>query len=299
MHPAALIHNPLAGRNAARQLQEIEAALRRRGFALDVRATTAPRDATLLARQAVAAGAELVFGLGGDGTLREIAAGIIGSETVLVPLPAGTANVLALSLGLPSSPLAVIRGLDSSSARLIDVGLCSNEPFLMQASAGLDARVMARVPAGLKRRLGRGAVGWTGLREWWRYDYPEIEATSQDRRSTATFVAVCNTPHYAGSPRLFPAARLDDGRLDLVLFRGSGRRATLSFAWSLVRGRHLARSDVEHRDVESVVLDGPAGLEFQLDGDAFRFSLPLTIAVAEKKLRILGASARETTSKTS
>jgi diacylglycerol kinase family enzyme len=139
----------------------------------------------------------------------------------------------------------------------------------------------------LKWRYGEAAILWQGLREWWRYSYPQIEVLADGERLTATFAAVANIPFYAGSFRLAPGARPDDHRLELVLFRGRGRRATLGFVFDLMRSAHARRRDVEIRTVDEVVLAGPAGTAAQVDGDLCEERLPVRVRVAPERLRVL------------
>ena len=107
MRRAALIYNPTAGRQRhAQVLEAILAALRDGGFDVEPVPTGAAGEATELARRLAAeGGAEAVFAFGGDGTVREVAAGLLGSAVALGIMPGGTANVLALALGLPRDPV--------------------------------------------------------------------------------------------------------------------------------------------------------------------------------------------------
>jgi diacylglycerol kinase family enzyme len=84
-----------------------------------------------------------------------------------------------------------------------------------------------------------------------------------------------------------PGASATDRSLDLVLFRGRGRRAMLGFARDFIRGRHLDRGDVELARVEEVELRSPAGLSVQLDGDVLPVRLPVTIRLAAERLQLL------------
>jgi len=281
-----LIHNPCSGRGR-RLLGDVERALKRSGYSLESHQTRAPGHATDLAQSAAHNGAGFVFALGGDGTLREIAAGLLGTETVLVPLPAGTTNVVAMELGLPLDSLRAVGALENARVQSIDVGLCAGMPFLMQASAGFDALVLSRLSPVLKRHLGKIAFAFTGLRELWRYETPRIKYTLNGKVRHSSFVAACNIPRYAGAFRLAPTAALDSGRLHVISFRGTDRRRVLSFAWDLVRGRHLERDDVDLEDTDHLELVGPEDVDVQLDGDAFRFSMPIDIRLAADKLRIL------------
>ncbi|HZF11756.1 MAG TPA: diacylglycerol kinase family protein [Thermoanaerobaculia bacterium] len=295
MRRLALIDNPKAGqRQHARLLDAILAELRRGGFEVEAVPTAGPGDATRLAREIAAAGwTEAVLAFGGDGTVREVAAGLLGSEVALGILPGGTVNLLARALGLPGEPVAAaagianIAGMANLPVRSLDVGLAGGSPFLMMVSAGLDARVLSILDGDLKRRFGQAGILWQGLAEWWRYPYPSLTLRADGRSHAATFVAVANIPLYAGPYRLVPEARPDDGRLELLLFRG-GRAATLGFALDLFRGaRHLRRQDVTILSAQEVILEAPPDLAAQVDGDLCREALPLTIRLAPEKLRVL------------
>ncbi len=290
MEPAVLIHNPRAGRLRGRgRLERLVEILETDGPPIEPIATSAPGDATRIAREAARRGAPMVVSLGGDGTLREAAAGLLGSDCALAPLPGGTTNVVTAALGLPPDPLAAAATLKTLPLLKLDVGLCGDEVFLMQASMGVDALALSAVSPPLKRVFGKAAVGLAGLAAWWRYDYSEFELLIDGHPVHSTFAAVCNLPFYAGRLELLPQARPDDGRLDVLLFRGHGRRATLNFARDLVAGRHLERADVSVLPAEEVVLtdiDTP----LQIDGDPRPWRLGLEIRLAAERLRILGRS---------
>jgi diacylglycerol kinase (ATP) len=285
---AYLIFNPRAGRWRTPQLVDrILTTLECPGQSIETRATACPGDATRLAREAVEAGAETVYAFGGDGTLREAAAGLLSSDVVLGTIPGGTANVVPLALGLPLQPLAAARRLRQAIPIEMDVGLCGEQVFLMQTSGGLDARALRHLDPTHKRYLGKVAVALAGLSQWHRYDYPELTLVADGRPQRATFFAICNLPYYGGRFRLAPAARLDDHQLHMVLFHGRGRTETLAFARDLLLGRHLTRCDVEVQQVREVDILAPPDLTLQLDGDAVSSTLPVTVRLAEDRIRVL------------
>lgn len=287
MRRAALIYNPRSGRQRhARVLDGLLAALRGGGFAVEPVPTAFPGQATELARE-LSRECEVVFAFGGDGTAREVAAGLLGGPAALGFLPGGTTNLLALALGLPNDPLRAAVALARVPARSFDVGLAGGVPFLMMVSAGLDAALLAALDTRLKWRFGKAAIVWQGLHEWWRYPYPALEVTADGERTEASFVSVSNIPYYAGAFRLAPAARPDDGLFELVSFRGTGRAATVSFALDVLRAAHVRRRDVEIRRVREVVLRGPAGTGAQVDGDPCKERFPLSIRLAPEPLRVL------------
>ncbi|HEV7667839.1 MAG TPA: diacylglycerol kinase family protein [Thermoanaerobaculia bacterium] len=293
MRSASLIYNPAAGRHKlGARVPALLEALGASGFAAQALPTTGPGHATLLASERAAAGDEAVFAFGGDGTVREAAAGLLDSTTALGILPGGTTNVLARALRLPLDPLAVARAAGSFRSVPLDVGLCAspdgNHPFLMMVSCGLDAWLLETLDPRWKRTLGRIGIGLQGLAAWWRYGYPEIEIEAGGQRFTASLVAACNIDLYGGSYRIAPAARSDDGRLELVLFHGKTRAATLVFALALTLGRHVRRHNVRILAVEGDIrIKLPPGTCAQIDGDAFGGCRELTLSISTEKLRVL------------
>src|SRR5690349_4086155 len=139
MRRIALIDNPKAGQRQHAHLRDaILAALRRGGFDVEDVPTAGPGDATRLAREIAAAGwSDTVLAFGGDGAVREVAEGLLGSEVTLGILPGGTVNLLAQALGLPGDPVAAAAALPSLATRPLDVGLAGESPFLMMVPAGL------------------------------------------------------------------------------------------------------------------------------------------------------------------
>jgi diacylglycerol kinase family enzyme len=287
MRRAALLFNPRAGQGrGARTLEAIAAALRA-SWALEVVPTEGPRHCKELARRAVADGLAALFVLGGDGTLRIAAGELLGSEVALGPLPGGTTNVVAFALGLPRDPVAAARRLAEGCVRELDAGRAGEGVFLMQLSGGLDAQVLAAVDLRLKRRLGKLAVAWAGLREWSRYRFPAFELEVDGERLRATGFVAANLAEYAGSFAIVPGARADDAELELLVYRGARRRQALGFALDLARGRHAARPDVELRRISRLVVAAPEPLLLQGDGDFFTAAPPFEVRLSKRKLRVL------------
>jgi YegS/Rv2252/BmrU family lipid kinase len=288
MRSAVLIHNPAAGRGRARNsIDSILDALRTSGYNAEAWPTTAPGSATRQARDAAAGGAEAVFAFGGDGTLRETAYGLLGTPAALGFIPGGTINVMALTFGIPRRAVLAAEALGAAEVHEFDVGLCNDEPFLMQTSAGIDADFIGRLDPRLKRTVSRGAVLPAAASSLARYRYPPIEVVADGEELEGSLVVVCNIPFYGGKFLMQPAARPDDGKLDLVLFRSRGRLKTLGFATDLLFGRHLRRADVEVRQVDEVEIRSSGDLPMQIDGDAVRPEMPARVRLSPDRLRVL------------
>lgn len=288
MRSAALIFNPKSGRQfATRVVPKLLEILGAGGFEIEPCPTAGPGDATRLAGLAAEEGKEVVFALGGDGTLRETAAGLIGTESALGPLPGGTANVLTIALDVPRKPIPAARALVGGSIRSMDVGQAGDEPFLMMVSGGLDAVVMSQQSSEMKRRFGAAAIAFSGMSHWWRYQFPEIELRLDGEIERVTFFSASNIRQYAGPFRLAPEADYADGLLDVVLFRGRGRWSVPSFAMSLTIGRHIKRPDLEIRKVSELEILGPLPNGLQIDGDVIPVELPVRLGVAAGALKVL------------
>ncbi len=292
MRPATLIYNPKSGRwLAENQLAEIVELLRDAGWSTEPHPTRGPGDATLLARQAATDGAGVVFAVGGDGTLREVAKGLLGTSTALGPLPAGTTNVLAYELGIPRQPLAAAAAMKDAQSKLFDVGLCGDEPFLMMTSAGLDAEVMAMPNSALKRRFGPAAIAWTGLRRALTYGYPEIEVhTDAGETLRGSLVVVANISRFGGPFKIAPNALPNDGELDLVVFEGSGFLATAAFVGKVLARRHTRSQRVQTRRIRQAELRLSGGARLQIDGDTQASAAVVRIRLASRQLPILTIS---------
>lgn len=288
MRRALLVHNVTAGRREAPgSLAAVTAALEQAGYEVEPRAVDDAGPAVEAARAGVSRGIDVVFAMGGDGTVRDVASALHGGHVPLGVLPAGTTNVVARALGLPLDAVAAARALAASRTLAMDVGLCGERLFLMQASAGFDASLMARVDRRLKARFGRVSIAVQGLFQWWRYAYPELEVRLDGRATCARQLVACNISEYGGSFRIVPSGRFDDRRLDVVLFRGRGRRATLSFYLDLMRGAHEGRDDVEITSADVVELVGPPGVHVQIDGDPVTGAVPVVMRLAPEPLQVL------------
>ena len=207
----------------------------RRGVAAPrILPTDAAGHATGLAREAVALGADLVLVLGGDGTINEAANGLIHSGIPLGILPAGTANVLAVELGLGSRlPLALERLMDYvprpiSAGRLI-IGL-EKRYFLCMAGAGLDAKIVTKVDPVLKDRTGKLAYWAAGLSQL-PEPLEQVEVKLQGKTFKCGFVLVSRVRNYGGDLEIASGASLDRDDFEIVLFEGTN---PLRYAWYML-----------------------------------------------------------------
>jgi diacylglycerol kinase (ATP) len=174
-------------------------------------------------RRALDEGAELVFAWGGDGTVRRCIDVLADTDADLAVIPAGTANLFAMNLGIPADiEGAVAVGL-RGGRRKLDVGRFEEERFGVMAGAGFDA-AMIRDADDLKERIGRAAYLWSGSRNLRGDGFEaEIEVDGTDwYEGMATCILLGNLGEIFGGVEVFPDARPDDGVLELGIVTAEG-----------------------------------------------------------------------------
>lgn len=201
------------------------AALEARGYRVHPMPTPGPGTAGELARQRIAAGSDLILALGGDGTLNEVAGGVIGTRVPLGMLPAGTANVLAREVGLPCHPVKAAARIPECVPERIAVGLLRmdgftrSRHFLLMAGVGFDGHIVYHLDLDLKARLGQLAY-WTGsLRQVFRRP-DEFDVEIDGRRQRCSFALASRTRNYAGYLEIARHASLLEDDFAVALFEG-------------------------------------------------------------------------------
>jgi diacylglycerol kinase family enzyme len=247
-------------------------------------------------RQAVAAGAQLVFAVGGDGTVRACAQALAGSGVPLAIVPCGTANLVATALGIPSSLGAALAVGFGQNERRIDLAVADNITFAAMAGIGLDAAVVGATAARLK-----GTAGWLGYAATGVGQLAGPRTRFEIRLDGgepigrhARCVVVGNVGLLPGGFVLLPEARLDDGLLDVGILAPAG-----PFGWPRVGWRVMTRSRqddaiLERYQARRVEIATEARLPRQADGELIGMAASLTVALAPGGLlvRVPGAYRR-------
>jgi len=285
-----VIFNPTAGGGrAVRRRKSLEATAGERGVSLDWRPTRAAGHASELAGEAAAEGHPLVFAFGGDGTYNEVARGLLGTQTSMGVLPAGTTSVLAYEFGIPRpvgrGMLALLEGDD----RLMHVGRTGvGEIFLIMLSAGPDTLVLERLNPLFKRLGGRIGVAAQGLLELLRPSpMPRFKVLCNEEEFDCGWVIIGKSTCYAGPFKATPGADPFSPGFHVVAQISSGRRAAVPFVLGLARGDHLEREDVEDMKATEVdlVSSMPERLHYQIDGDVAG-TFPVRVSLHPEALKI-------------
>lgn len=296
----ALIFNPTAGSFDKRPLlEQIAARWRADGWNLALHPTAGPGDAARLARQAADGGCAVVLAAGGDGTLREVAAGLAGSDTALGLLPTGTGNSFAKEMGLlrpnrlrPQRWLAAAETLLDGRVHPVDVGQTgAGHVWLQWAGVGADSYVVAQMeprPPQRKRwgRWGYAAECFYHVRSMPRWT---THVTIDDQTISGRYITVivANCRWFGGGEFLLSRdARLDDGVFEVWLVAGSSQLAVYRYLIALRLGWHRHDPHVRCLHGRRIVIATEPTMPVHLDGDPLG-ETQLTITLRPRALALL------------
>ena len=318
---AELIYNPSGGQVVVRhELSNVVAFLSRCGWDVALQETSGPMEATELARQAVNRGARVVIAAGGDGTVNEVANGLINTDVVLGVLPVGTTNSWALQMGIPAlnpvlpgmQVVKLIADLEERIARplpvnyyrkvlldaarvlvegrtvAIDVGEISGRYFLMWAGIGLDAAILESISLKEKRALGSWAYVFTAIGLGYRYPGADVWLNLDGKvvKTNSPLVVVSNIQLYGGVMAIGAKACVNDAKLDVCVFKGDGFFTFVQHAVNILSHRHLKDPKVEYYQCSEIAVDSTRSLPVHVDGELFT-KTPVTIRTVPSSLKVI------------
>ena len=286
-----LIMNPTAGRPKPDDIVErIDRALHKHGLPCDIALTEKSGDGTALAQQAVRERCNLVIAAGGDGTVKEVVNGLVGTQTKLGILPIGTVNVLARELKIPFDTPKAIQVLAEGNTNNIDLGCANGHYFTLMAGLGFDGEVVSNVLQPLKDIIGSSAYVLSAIETLVKYDPTEVTLEMPDGTYTteAFLVIVANSSTYAYKLKMAPYATPDDGLLDICVFERSfsDKIGFVRQVAEIFINRHVYHKAVSYWKTPKVTIKSNPNVLVQLDGDSFD-STPVDISICPRILSVI------------
>lgn len=289
----AVIINPISGTGgrtdiARRRVERARAAIARRGFEGEVLVTTHHGHARELMRSLLAHGVSTVVAWGGDGTVNEVASEMAFRPETLAVIPSGSGNGLARELKIPMDPDRAFEVAFGGRDQIIDAGELDGRLFFNIAGIGLDARVAHRFAVdGLVRRGFRRYLE-IGASELWSYkpDDHTIVTDGESIRVRTLLVAIANARQYGNGALIAPHARLDDGKLDVVIV---GHRSPLValLQTPLVFAGQIGRlPGVSMRTAADIEITSAHPVIYHVDGEPFVGGASIKAHVRPHALRI-------------
>jgi len=289
----AVVINPISGAgrrpDVARQRAELATAfLDSRGIDREVFVTERGGHAHELARAALGRGMSLCIAWGGDGTINEVASALAFGNASLGIIPSGSGNGFSRELGIPFDSRAAFEIALGGHDRVIDAGEIEGRLFFNLAGVGLDARIAHQFAAtGLVRR---------GFRRYLEIASSEIFARSKHeyeiaidgtlRRSHVLLVAIANGRQYGNGALIAPHARIDDGKLDVVVVDDRSPWAVLRHAPKLFRGRLADVPGVTMTSAARVEITASTPLIYHVDGEPCEGGSVVSARIRPAALRV-------------
>jgi YegS/Rv2252/BmrU family lipid kinase len=309
-----VIINPASGGNSTRGAwPAIASDLATHFGAFNCEFTKSPGDGRVLAMRGAKDGRRLIIACGGDGTISEVANGILESgcrdDVELGILPSGTGGDFRRSLGIPSRAADAARTLRTGHTRQMDVGRATyvnhkgaeeTRHFLGVASLGMSTDIIGRVKEKDSRRLTGARSGW--LNGKLSFAAATMQSTfsstgtsvivqldeAVERRLTVSNLCIANARYFGGGMKVAPMAVLDDGQFDVIAIGDLGALKILTNAHKLYRGTHLEMEQVRHAHAR-IVTARPARqneeVAIEIDGE-LPGRLPATFEILPRRLRI-------------
>lgn len=310
---ACLIINPVSGGDQPNEekLPEIVAALEAAGIRSEVAYTSLEESPAEIAQRAVAEGYDLVVVAGGDGTVSEVAKGLLHAAIPLGIVPIGTYNNIARSLNLPTDLAEACQVLARGQIRSIDVGLANDQHYFLEAAGvGLDAALFPlgeEIKGGRWGRMVQAAqltLNYKPKRLQIQFDRPLTQAmpaallrrrrflwrraasTKYAIRRSALLVVIANGPYYGTGFTVSPDAILDDGLLTISVFRNFSKWELLRHFWSISLGRYQYSPKIETFRAAEVQLVSRTKLPVHIDGHPIG-ELPVRLKVLQQALQVI------------
>ena len=293
---ARLIYNPSARGLDLAGIDEIDRvlqALGETGHGVTLARTRGPGTGDEVGRECVRGGADLILVAGGDGTINEVANGVIGSSVPFGILPGGTANILAYEMGLAGTMEAVARQVAGWVPRRISAGLltadggASHRYFLMVAGVGLDAHIVSQVDPDLKRMQGKLSYWIAGLGELGR-ELEEFDARVGESSLPVTFALASRIRNYGSTVVITPEAGLQRDDFAMALFEGRNAFRYLTYLGGVITNKLEGMEGVTLLHARSAEFRprGDEPVYVQVDGE-LAGALPAKIEIVPDSLTLL------------
>ncbi|MFT8554815.1 MAG: diacylglycerol kinase family protein [Zymomonas mobilis] len=287
----AVIVNPTAGKRRHHSVQRFVDYLEKAGCEVLVEKTCFQGHATELARELADSGEYThIVAAGGDGTIAEVAEGVIGSDVILCVLPIGTANVFARELSIAFNEIQnaadIIKGhwVRLWPACLFNDGKRSLS--IQMIGIGIDAHIVHHISSRLKRMIGKTAYLFQTIRSLWQYPFYEMLVSVEGRATEkATAVIISKGAFYAGNYRLLPWSKQKEKAFSVLLFQSPSKMSYLYAVAAFFMGKIADCKHIKIVKAEKVKIEANPRIPIQSDGDA-RGCTPATIEISTKALKV-------------
>ena len=244
-------------------------------------------DLDAIVDRAEAEGFDVVYAVGGDGTVHETAKRLIGRKPALGILPTGSGNGFARHIGMPVDLAAALQACRGGRIVTIDTATVNDHPFLGVMGIGFDAVVADRFASshvrGMETYVREGLAAFAHFKA----EEYEVVANGQTIRQKAIIIAVANSGQYGNNARVAPLASLRDGLLDVVIVNDTSLVGAVMLLARLFTGTFHRSDSVTTLQTAEVTIRRPAAGAAQLDGEPVTLPAELHVRVKPMSLKLL------------
>ena len=282
------IINPKAGVEREKEVKSaIKAQLDEMLYTYDILYTKHAGHGTELARKAAEKGAHAVVAVGGDGSVNDIAQGLLGTDTILAIIPKGSGNGLARTMKIPLDIYLAMKVINTGNTVNMDVAFANGRPFISNAGVAFDALISKKFAK--SERRGLGVYSWLVTKYLWLYkswDF-DISIDGKQIRERAFMVNVANGQQFGYNFRIAPMASYSDGLLDLIVVRSFPKIVGGIIALRAMTGTIADSPYVRHFRGEEITISHPELKLMQTDGDAHACDNNITFSVKKGALKVI------------
>ncbi|MFC1677801.1 diacylglycerol/lipid kinase family protein [Planctomycetota bacterium] len=231
----------------------------------------------------------MVVVVGGDGTVREVAHGLEGSDKPLLIVPGGTENLLANELGLDEKLKTIIDTFQACYVKPLDLGSVNGKCFTSIAGFGFDGRVVKNVSRQRQGHIDHFDYFWPIWRTFWNYRFDEmtVNVDGQDIFTGPALVFVGNISRYAIGIQILHNADFSDGLLDVCIYKCNSKPGLTKHALLTLSKRHANSKNVIYKQGQTITVTSNAGqIDSQIDGDPGP-ELPVEIKVIPQAVKVM------------
>ena len=282
------IVNPKAGTNLQKHIRDsVDKYLNHKKFEYGIWLTKREGHAKELAKKAIEEGYEIIVAVGGDGSINEVASALVGTDTLLGIIPAGSGNGLAMHLGYGRDIDEAIKKLNTAEAQTIDCGMMNGRPFFNIAGVGFD---------GLVSNMMKGSH-WRGFMPYFlksveaglKYTPRECQIELDDKTLNLKCfaISIANGPMYGYNFQIAPDARLDDGLFEVVILKDAPFWQYFAAVPSMLNSKIYDAEFVEHYAARRVSITAEGKNYVHLDGEGMIVEGALEFEMKPAALQIL------------
>lgn len=283
------IVNPIAGNGTSlKSFEKMERLLAEQSVEYAAVHSEYAGHAIELAAQAVGKGYKCIVAVGGDGTAREVAQALCGTDMPMCILPCGTGNDVVRALRIPSDPAEVLAMLLNTPPRAVDAATANGAFYLNVAGFGFDVDVLLNTER--YKKYFRGMTGYLLglLRALFGLKLTKIHVVTDEGEfdANALICAAANGTHFGGGMNVTPEADMTDGRLDICIIRDVTRGTALRVLTKFLKGKHTKLEITNYFKAKKITIMSELPVPVQLDGEIIG-ETPVTFEIQPKALQMI------------